>query len=102
MKFRPRLIASNLEPKPASTPPKKSAKPKKIQLNDGVVGLKRFLELKAQARYRPDTESDSAISVSTADRQKILLKGEDDTGKKSTGGIATHLKYQKNESDINS
>ena len=81
VKSRTRLNAISLEPKPANTPPKKGAKPKKIQLNDGVVGLKRFLELKAQARYRPDTESDSAISVSTADCQKILLNGEDGTGK---------------------
>ena len=63
VKLRTRLNATNLEPKPASTPPKKGAKPKKIQLNDGVVGLKRLLELKAQARYRPDAESDKNCRI---------------------------------------
>ena len=88
---RTRKSPLNSEPNPAEPLPKKGVRTRKVQLKDGVINLKEFLELKAKARSRPDTETScSVMPVSTAVCRNILL-GEDDRGEKLAGETATQL-----------
>ena len=61
--------------------------PKKLQLEDGVISLKNYLELKAKSRGKLVRDN---LSISDAGTNENFSKGDDDTGKYNLKGTSQH------------
>ena len=83
-------IPKNKEPRTAKKLPlRRGPKPAKMQLDDGVISLKSYLELKAKLRGKHFETN--LMSVSNTGQSEIFRNGDDDSSKKMEREPATKL-----------